>query len=128
MTFEIYQLALVKESGGKSPVQRGHDRLKVGVYFMKIFIGLLLCLFLLSACASSGEKTAQHTSDGIVAKPESEELRPGEKLNMMLMMDIENRAYEMDEVIVIPPKVKTKATHETGPVHGIEEELVAPPE
>ncbi len=65
-------------------------------------------MFLVS-CAQQSEPSSQNYSGGVVPKPESNEMRPGEKVNMMMLMEAEYRAEEMDEVIVIPPKEKKPA-------------------
>ncbi len=79
----------------------------LAVVFMMKTILCVFSAFLLISCAQKTEQSTQLQSSGIVAKPEkTEELRPGEKVNMMMLMSAEELAGEMDEVIVIPPKDK----------------------
>ncbi len=73
---------------------------------MKKIILCVCAAVLLMSCAQQPEPASQNHSGGIVPKPESKEMRPGEKVNMMMLMEAEYKAEEMDEVIVIPPKDK----------------------
>ncbi len=74
-------------------------------FMMKIFLCFSTTLLLIS-CAQQPEPSSPKYPSGIVPKPESKEMRAGEKVNMMMLMEAESMAEEMDEVIVIPPKDK----------------------
>ncbi len=76
---------------------------------MKNCILVLGSALLMVSCAQNAEPPAQSSSQGIMPKPESNEMRPGDKVNMMMLMDASSRYEELDEVIVIPPKEKKKA-------------------
>ncbi len=73
---------------------------------MKFFIILIFFSCLLLSCSTTDKHATYSSKGGIVPKPDakSDELRPGEKLNMMLLMQAESASEDMDEVIVTPPK------------------------
>ncbi len=75
----------------------------------KIFICItIVALFLVSCAHKSNQNPSQ--SGGIVPKPdEKREVKPSERANMMILMQAETAAEELDEVIVIPPKDKKTA-------------------
>jgi hypothetical protein len=69
-----------------------------------IIVGFALCFLVSCAQQKSVEREA---SAGVMPPPkEKEVMKPGEKVNTMMLMQAENAAEEMDEVIVIPPKDK----------------------
>lgn len=77
---------------------------------MKRFIFLCTIVCSLFSCAQSQKPAPQQVSGGIVPKPQSQEMRAGERMNMILLMGAEANAEEMDEVIVIPPSGKKQKT------------------
>ncbi len=70
-----------------------------------LFVGAALFI---TSCSHQAEPTAQIYPGAIVPQPESKGIRAGEKVNMMMLMEAEQRAQDMDEVVVIPPKEKKK--------------------
>ncbi len=70
---------------------------------------LIIWLLLLSACSAKHQTVSETKGAGIVKKPASEDIRPGEKINMMLMMETEDINDEMEDIVIIPPdEVKRK--------------------
>ncbi len=81
-----------------SPVTKTHT--------MKIFLLVVSTSLMFISCAQNSKGPPPESSSYVVPKPESKEIRAGEKVNMMMLMEAESQAYDLDEVIVIPPKNK----------------------
>ncbi len=76
----------------------------------KIFICITIVALFLVSCAPKSNQEMTSQAGGIVPKPdEKREIKPSERANMMILMQAETAAEELDEVIVIPPKDKKTA-------------------